>query len=400
MARILKYVLGKSERIQPATMSYIDDIIIDNNQIEPDELISHLNNYGFETKPAELLDGGAALRLKLNKNEQGELIFSRGNSVPKEVAQLSRRQLFSLCGKLIGHYPVAGWLRVACSFMKRSAEGERWDDSVGDGVILMINDVLQRVQTEDPVRGSWYVARVSCGDIWCDASSVAIGALVEINGKVVEDAAWLRGKDDVNHINVAELESVLKGLNMALKWKLRKINIMTDSVTVRGWLNTVITEDQRVQTKGASEMLIKRRLSIFKDIISEFGLVVSVTLVPSVKNKADILTRVKKGWLTISKSCNEEICAAGISLEAIHGQHHMGVDRTFFLARQMDPEVRRADVRKVVRSCEKCQSIDPAPVTHERGSLSITDTWTRIAIDVTHYHHVGTLFVTHRLWAG
>ena len=54
-------------------------------------------------------------------------MFSRGNKIPEVKGDLSRRELFSVCGKLVGHYPIAGWLRVACSYVKRVAEGVRWD---------------------------------------------------------------------------------------------------------------------------------------------------------------------------------------------------------------------------------------------------------------------------------
>ena len=51
------------------------------------------------------------------------------------------RELFSICGKLVGHNPIAGWLRVACSYVKLHAEGEKWVDDIG-------------VKDEDPVRGN------------------------------------------------------------------------------------------------------------------------------------------------------------------------------------------------------------------------------------------------------
>ena len=38
--------------------------------------------------------------------------------------------LFSVCGKLTGHYPAARWLRVACSFVKRAVEGDKWNDYI------------------------------------------------------------------------------------------------------------------------------------------------------------------------------------------------------------------------------------------------------------------------------
>lgn len=43
--------------------------------------------------------------------------------------------------------------------------------------------------------------------IWIDASSMALGVVIEIVDDIVEDASWLRPKDDSKHINIAELLS-------------------------------------------------------------------------------------------------------------------------------------------------------------------------------------------------
>lgn len=54
-----------------------------------------------------------------------------------------------------------------------------------------------------------------------------------------EDGAWLRKKNGHNHINVAELDAVLKGVDLGLKWSLRNIKVRTDSDTVVvGWRST------------------------------------------------------------------------------------------------------------------------------------------------------------------
>ncbi|GFR63203.1 zinc knuckle [Elysia marginata] len=58
------------------------------------------------------------------------------------------------------------------------------------------------------------------GVIWVDASDLALGVQVEIDGVPVEDAAWLRKRDDCSQINVAELEAALKGINLGAKWGL------------------------------------------------------------------------------------------------------------------------------------------------------------------------------------
>ena len=174
-------------------------------------LIAQLNRFGLVTKPPEQLGGGTALRLKVLRNGRGELVFTRGNKVPSVPEKLTRRGLFSICGKLVGHYPVAGWLRVACRYVKRRAEGGRWDDYVGEEAVSMLAEVIARVEREDPVRGQWLVPKGSAGVVWCDASIIATGVLLEIGGVVAEDAAWLRKKDKYGHINIAELEAVVRG---------------------------------------------------------------------------------------------------------------------------------------------------------------------------------------------
>ena len=211
MAKILKTVLGSSEQIENGTSSYIDDILVDTGKVSSESVVHHLSQHGLESKPPEPLEEGSALGLKLHV-DKGVLVFGRGNEIPLVDKRLTRRELFSLCGKLVGHYPVAGWLRISCSYVKRRAEGHRWEDYIGDTAWAMVCDILARVQSEDPVSGVWHVPNSNRGRVWCDASDLALGVIIEVEGVVVEDATWLRKKDDYNHINVAELEGVLKGL--------------------------------------------------------------------------------------------------------------------------------------------------------------------------------------------
>ena len=44
----------------------------------------------------------------------------------------------------------------------------------------------------------------------------AYGVALEIAGVKVEDRSWLREQGDKRHINVAEPDAVIKGLNMAI----------------------------------------------------------------------------------------------------------------------------------------------------------------------------------------
>jgi ribonuclease HI len=89
--------------------------------------------------------------------------------------------------------------------------------------------------------------------VWCDASSLAIGTVLEVAGEIVEDCSWLRKQDNMAHINRAELEAVIKGLNLATKWEFECITIMCDLATVVGWLNSLINGDKPFQEHGLGE---------------------------------------------------------------------------------------------------------------------------------------------------
>jgi hypothetical protein len=402
MTKILKYVLSLDDRVSRGTDSYLDDIIVDESVVTADEVAAHLGRYGLQAKPSEDLDGGRVLGLKLHRTTDNLLAFKRGGEIPEVNAneKLSRRQLFSIFGKLVGHYPVCGWLRVACSYIKRLSEGKSWDDYVGDECGLKILEVVERVIKDDPVRGQWSVLNTSKnGKVWCDASTLAIGCAVEINGQIVEDASWLRKKDDDGHINVAELNAVIKGVNMALKWGLESLEIMTDSATVISWLKSALLGAKRVKVSGMSELLVRRRLGLLRETVDEFKLSVAVTFVESCKNRADILTRVPKFWLKreanrcnqsdvlvdpyCSSTNSDEHCA--ISVQDLHCAHHFGVDRTLYLAKLADSTVEADEVRDCVRNCMRCLSIDPSPEQHIEGVLSVAENWVRLAMDVTHY---------------
>lgn len=149
-----------------------------------------------------------------------------------------------------------------------------------------------------------------------------------------------------------------------------------------------LTEGKRIRTKGAAEMIVKRRLCILRNLIEEFDLRVTITLVPTSKNKADELTRVKKTWLTdVEGDQNEEatVFAGAIDLEKVHNMHHVGVERTLFLSRKIDPNVTRRLVQEVVSDCKMCQSIDLAPVVQVKGEIGVKENWKRLANVVSNY---------------
>ena len=75
-------------------------------------------------------------------------------------------------------------------------------------------------------------------------------------------------------------------------------------------------------------------------------------------------------------------CAALEEVKKMHDEHHMGVDRTWYLAKHLDKSAEEETVKAVVR---QCQSIDPAPASHTPGELGVQEAWDRLPIDVTDY---------------
>ena len=397
MKTIVNAVLSQEKAIKDATSAYIDDVYV-NEDIESASCVrDKLAHFGLECKSPERLQSGARVLGLDVCEEEGTLRWRRGSEIPGIPDIITRRTVFSLCGKLVGHLPVCGWLRASVGVIKRRVNlvTAGWDDVTDDALLtLMVAETLERINKEDPARGKWCVDGEDV-NVWVDASALALGVSLEQRGNVFEDACWLRPMSDAQHINLAELDAVVKGINLALQWQLKKLHLHTDSLCVYHWVSDTLTGRTRIRTKAASEMLIRRRLDMLKSLVSEYGLSVSVTLVASHCNRADQLTRVPHKWYEAVKrgveptvrSCTVAIGAISpCQIKDIHAQSgHPGIKRTLYFARRVDPAVTRADVRQVVKDCEACQSIDPAPEQWQKGRLDVKDIWQRVAMDITHY---------------
>ena len=254
----------------------------------------------------------------------------------------------------------------------------------------MLEDTVQRVERNDPGKYRWDVVSEEA-TVWVDASSLALDIVIEMDGNVVEDASWLRSEDSSSHFNMAELDAVIKGVNAALAMKLKKLHVRTDSLTVDHWISNALSGKVRLKTKASSEMLIRRRVDTIKALVDEYGLILFIEIVRSECNRADALIRVSLGK---SNGCDKPIVAVcggaieSLSDETIASIHeeteHHGIKRTLYFSRKVSPSVTRRDVRRVVKACQVCQSIDPAPVKWARGQLNVDETWHRVGMDVTH----------------
>ena len=391
MQTIVDAILTKDKRIQRATSAYIDDVYVDESIVPAARVKEHLYSFGLLSKePERLQDGVRVLGLQV-RVEDNSLYCRRGNKIPDMPRVVTRRNVFSLCGKLVGHLPVGGWLRVAVAFIKRRASDVTagWDDKIDDAPLnTMIKEVLTRVHKENPARGRWCVDGQALS-VWVDASSLATGVSLVYDGAEVEDACWLRPEKGSQHINLMELDAIIKGINLAIRWKTTTLHLFTDSASVHKWISDILTGKSRVRTKAASEMLIRRRLDTIIKLVKEYTLSMNVSWVKSCQNKADRLTRVPQRWLDEIKSNSGPVqpaCTASLTklrlftdkaVILVCGGH-------FILWNRLPPGVSKAAVKTVVRECEECQSIDPAPVQWSKGALNVKQTWHWVAIDITH----------------
>ena len=406
LKKVLATVLSWDSDVDRATSPYIDDIFVDESIVPAERVEAHLRKHGLDCKaPERLSEGARVLGLRVQEERQ-RLVWRRDNDVGGVQKPLTKRALFSLCGRLVSHLPVCGWLRPAASFVKRVANvtTASWDEEVTDSQVLqMVEEMVQRVEDADPARGRWDVNGEEA-TVWVDASSLALGAAVEIGGAIVEDASWLR-RDECMHINMAELDAALKGINLAIPWKVKVIRLMTDSRTVYHWLGDALSGKARLKTKAAGEMLIRRRLETIRCTVEEYNLDVSVHYVTSRENRADALTRVPQKWLSsasdesplgVQISSAEAPVAADVAavaasddgqeeIQRIHtAAGHPGVRRTYYFCRRAGLAVTKSRVRAVVRQCQQCLSLDPAPVHWQKGKLTVPGLWKRLSMDVTH----------------
>ena len=164
MNAILQKVLSLDRKISNGTDNYLDDILVNEDMVWADEVAVHLANYGLRRKEAEkVADGTKLLGLWVESSTNG--------------------------GQLIGHHPVAGWLHVACGYIKRSNEGRRWENDIGKEARQMLLEVTQEIEMADPVGGKWSVVSKK-GRVWCDASSLAVGCALEVDNGIVEDGGF------------------------------------------------------------------------------------------------------------------------------------------------------------------------------------------------------------------
>ena len=141
----LSAVLSQKEAVSHVASAYIDDIYVNKDVIPVTRVREHLARFGLECKdPERLKDGTWVLRLAVVM-EHGKLWWKWGTMVLDALDIVTRRAVFSLCGRLVWHFQVCGWLCVACRVLKRRASSVKTRDNLLQHMIS-----VDSVQWDDP----------------------------------------------------------------------------------------------------------------------------------------------------------------------------------------------------------------------------------------------------------
>ena len=142
------------------------------------------------------------------------------------------------------------------------------------------------------------------------------------------------------HINTAELDAVLRCDNMALAWKLNKLQLFTDTVIVFHWISDAVTGKSRLRSKLSAELLVRRRVNLFRKLVDDYNLDVNVNLISSKDNLVDSLTVIPGRGMRVLKLNGVTNCARmalmdGESiLELQKRTGHFGVRKTLHFVRK------------------------------------------------------------------
>ena len=156
--------------------------------------------------------------------------------------------------------------------------------------------------------------------------------------------------------------------------RIKKLHMRTNFLCIYHWASDTLTDKARVHTKAASEMLIMR-LSTIKKLADEYELSIDVTLLTGWPGSPKMVWLHKKGWRASMEDPDE-------ITKIHHLSRHPGVQRTCYFVGLTNLSV---STRAVVKECQAYQSIDPTPVKWQKRKLRVSSTWSRLAMDITHY---------------
>ncbi|KAF4736719.1 hypothetical protein FOZ62_002549, partial [Perkinsus olseni] len=273
---------------------------------------------GMLCKPTLIIgsSGSRALGLDLYRHE-GVLMWCRRsdqdidlNVDPYSGGRPTRREIAGWCGRLVGHVPIAAWLRSHTAVLLRAMSRIPWDSDVDLFIVNLVDFIREKLSREgDPARGVWFCPKPLDAVAWhvhADSSSVAMGATLSYetsSGSLVQvrDASWLLdSRAALRHVNINELCAATRAIMWATPFIGGRVYLHTDNECVRNWIQRFM-EGQSVKRGGMSTTLVGRRLQAIFDaaeVFTEF----SVCRVSSEKNPSDEMSRVDPAFLRLLES--------------------------------------------------------------------------------------------------
>ena len=182
MWSVVKAVIRQDETVSSATSSDVDDIFVNKSVCSAAQMKMHLERFELTCKNPEQPSSGTRVLGVYVWEEHSKLRWRHNNECPKVPNVLTRRAIFSVCGRLIGHFPVCSWFLVAAVFVKWRANAVTtgWDDETQDTMLRrMLDEIVMRSSQTDPARGDW-CANGQEVTVWVDASYWPLGWLLNM----------------------------------------------------------------------------------------------------------------------------------------------------------------------------------------------------------------------------
>ncbi|KAF4728663.1 hypothetical protein FOZ62_003403, partial [Perkinsus olseni] len=294
---------------------YVDDIITQRSwaQAIRDVLLRN----GFPSKEPTPLKESRVLGLECQKDGS----WRRRGELPLLDCQVcTRREIHKWAGKFIGHYPTARWGRPAAASLKRLATLRSpntdcsWDSPVESHIVKACEKLMHDIaQHGDPIGGIWNYNKNHEWVLYSDASKHALGVVLTIGGVYAEDCTRLRSVRDCRHINLAELEAAILGLQLIGKYITalnceagQKVTLRCDSHSVVAWITRHQERHWRA-VHGLNATLVESRLKTFQDTCTALRINLTVELIPSESDLADQLSRIPQYCIPPSSRDEDEI---------------------------------------------------------------------------------------------
>lgn len=204
---IVEAILSQEDNVKEVISTYIDNIFVNDNVALTQQQGSRApegRNKGIRSWSQS---GGGTLWWKWEKE------------VPDLFNTVMWQNVFFLSEKLVRHFPIYGWLRVASGFIKWQVNMIfcNWDEELTDAPLKMMiqEKTIARMKQNDSIKGEWCATGnglLGQHELPCDWS------IAGKNCVVFEDACWLHPDSGSQHINFTKLDAIIKCINLALQW--------------------------------------------------------------------------------------------------------------------------------------------------------------------------------------